>query len=513
MRGGSAARRTLSGTRRVPIPVSMNLRSFASGDLTLFEASPLPTVLLDGQHLRILAANTSARERYGYSHDALLTFTLEDLLDPAQEASTAVHRDPASGAIVRLERQQHRRKDGTTFPVYCAFRGFFHEGMRYLLLVATELSELRVLDAEDRFVEKMEGMRRLGGGIAHEFNNLLTAILATADLALENQDLADALREDFQDIRDAGQRAAAKTRQLMAFSGSQVLTSRVTDVNDLLEQLSPLIRHILPAGIELRTELRATCGIRVDPARLEQATLNLVLNAVDAMPAGGALTIATRDIESLVEIRIADAGSGMDELTLSRMFEPFSSTRGPSGGRGLGLASVWGTVRQMNGSIEIESAVNKGTTVRMFFPAKEGAAETRPSPAPPMASYGGEVILVVDDEASVRAPISRKLRMAGYFVLEADNGAHALDVMANHPTPVHLVITDVMMPEMDGARLVDELRSWYPRTRALLISGYSPQYLAAQGASRVDGSEFLAKPFGLDDLLARVRSILDTEWS
>lgn len=491
----------------------MSLRGFSAADLTLFEASPLPTVLFDGQHLRILAANTSARERYGYSLDALLSFTLEDLLDPAQAASAAVHRDPGSGTIVRLERQQHRRRDGTTFPVYCAFRGFSYEGMRYVLLVVTELSELRVLDAEDRFVEKMDAMRRLGGGIAHEFNNLLTAILATADLALENPELADALREDFQDIRDAGQRAAAKTRQLMAFSGSQVLTPRVTDVNDLLEQLTPLIRHILPAGIELRADLRATAGVRVDPARLEQAVLNLVLNAVDAMPAGGRLTIATCDVQSLVEIRIADAGSGMDELTLSRMFEPFSSTRGPSGGRGLGLASVWGTVRQMNGSIEIESAMNRGTTVRMFFPRDAGEIEARPSAAAARASSGGEVILVVDDEPSVRAPMCRRLRMAGYFVLEADNGAQALDVMANHPTPVHLVISDVMMPEMDGAQLVAELRSWYPRTRALLISGYSPQYLAAQGGSRVDGSEFLAKPFGLDDLLSRVRAILDAEWS
>ena len=491
----------------------MSLRSFSPGDLTLFEASPLPTLLLDGQHLRILAANRSARERYGYSRDALLAFTLEDLLDPTEAASPAVHHDPGAGGFVRLVRQQHRRKDGTTFPVYSAFRGFSHDGMRYVLLVATELSELRVLDAEDRFVEKMDGMRRLGGGIAHEFNNLLTAILATADLALESQELADALREDFQDIRDAGQRAAAKTRQLMAFSGSQVLTPRVTDVNDLLQQLTPLIRHLLPAGIDLQMDLRAASGIRVDPARLEQATLNLILNAVDAMPGGGRLTIATREVQSLVEIRIADAGTGMDELTLSRLFEPFASTGRASGGGGLGLASVWGTVRQMNGSIEIESAVNKGTTVRMFFPANEGAAEPRPSAAPPAARSGGEVILVVDDEPSVRAPISRKLRLAGYFVLEADNGAHALDVMANHPTPVHLVISDVMMPEMDGARLVEELRSWYPRTRALLISGYSPQYLAVQNGGQVDGAEFLAKPFGLDDLLSRVRSILDSEWN
>lgn len=488
-------------------------REFSVPDVMLFNASPLPTFLLDGRHLRVLAANPAAEERYGYSTDALRTFTLEDLVDPEDSSASGANRELGEEAAVRLLRQRHRRKDGTVFSAYCAFRTFDVGAKRYVLLVATELSELRMADAEERFVEKMDAMRRLGGGVAHEFNNLLTAILATADLALESADMDESLRADLRSIRQAGLRAAATTRQLLAFSGSQVISPRDTNVNNVLEQLAPLVRHVLPPRIDLKLDLKATAHVWIDPARFEQAVLNLVLNAVDAMPRGGTLTITTGDSHTFVTIIVGDSGSGMDETILARLFEPFHSTKGPSAGRGLGLASVWGTVRQMEGSIDIESAVGQGTRVRMFFPRAITPIELDAIPAPAgLDVTGGEVILVVDDEPSVRAPICRKLRTEGYFVLEADNGNHALSVIGHHPTPIHLVITDVVMPEMDGGQLVTQLREWYPRTRALFMSGYSPQYFATQEGSRVQGSEFLGKPFDLHTLSRRVRAILDAEW-
>jgi len=491
------------------------LESFTAGvDGLLFNASPLPTIVVDGDSREVIAANEAAAERYGYSSEQMVSLQLADLVDPESPARPIASRELSSGETMVVELQRHRRKDGTVFPVHCASREFLLGDRRVVMLVITELSELRPVEAEQRFVEKMEAMSRLGGGIAHSFNNLMTAILATTDLALASAEIPQPIREDLQSIRDAGQRAAAITRQLMAFSGSQSVTLRQTDINQLLEQLTPLLQHVLPTDVTLLKQLRATAMVEIDPARFEQVILNLVMNAVDAMPNGGVLTLSTDDLNAFVSIIVADSGSGMDEITLARLFEPFHSTKGPGSGRGLGLASVYGSVRQMNGSTDIESGLGKGTRVRMFFPQAIPTVDLEfPPPAASRVVTGGEVVLVVEDEPSVRAPIIRTLRNLGYFVLEADNGEHALRVMQEHHAPVHLVISDVMMPEMDGTELVTLLRGWYPRMRVLFISGYSPQYLEGQGGTKVHGSHFLAKPFGLDVLTRRVREILDSEWT
>ena len=492
------------------------MESFTAGVDGLFNASPQPTLVVECDSLRVIAANAAAAERYGYTSAHIVTLQLTDLVDHESPARPIASRELSSGETLRIELQRHRRKDGTLFPVHCASRELMLGEQRVLMIVITELSELRPVEAEQRFVEKMEGMARLGGGIAHSFNNLMTAILATTDLALGSSEIPEPVRRDLQDIRDAGQRAAMITRQLMAFSGSETISLRETDVNRLLEQLTPLLQHVLPTNITLLKQLRATVRIEIDPARFEQVILNLVLNAVDAMPTGGVLTLSTDDMNAFVAVIVADSGRGMDEVTLARLFEPFHSTKGPGSGRGLGLASVYGSVRQMNGSTDIESGLGKGTRVRMFFPHAIAPVELEFSPEPlpgSRAVSGGEVVLVVEDEPSVRAPIIRTLRNLGYFVLEADNGEHALRVMHDHHAPIHLVISDVMMPEMDGTELVALLRGWYPRMRVLFISGYSPQYLEAQGGTTVHGSHFLAKPFGLDELTHRVREILDAEWT
>ncbi len=483
--------------------------------IALFNTVPLPALLVDADSLRVLAANAAAEERYGYPPAALRALRLTDLIDPYGSPRLIARRELPTGETLTIERHRHCRNDGTVFPVHCATREFTLGKQRLLMLVVTELSELGALDAEERFIEKLEAMARLSGGIAHEFNNLFTAILATTDLALESLDAAAPLRADLQDIHDATQRAAADTRLLMAFSGTLSMSRRPTDINQLLEHLKPLLQLILPSTGELRLELQATGLADIDPARFEQVVLNLVLNASEAMPEGGLVTVRTEDADALVAVIVADQGRGMDETTLARLFEPFHSTKGPTGGRGLGLASVWGTVRQMGGSTEIESGPGGGTRVRMFFPRVIAPVEVEVvSPPRDLDATGGEVVLVVEDEPGVRAPICRALRQRGYFVLEANHGEAAMKVMQEHHAPVHLVITDVMMPEMDGTQLVSLLRSWYPRMRVLFISGYSAQYFEARGgAGRVSGSHFLAKPFGPADLTRRVREILDAEWS
>lgn len=499
-------------------PAPAAVRIVGGIDGTLFNESPLPTLIVDADSFRVLGVNAAAEERYGYTREQLLSMRMTDLVDPDEPSRAVGSRgttDDTSGTLL-MERHRHRRRDGTVFPVHCASRQFQLGGKRVHMFVVTELSELRALDAEERFTEKMEALARIGGGIAHEFNNLLTAIMATTDLALGAKNVEPALVDDLEKIREAARRASTVTRQLMAFSGSQVMLARPIKVNVLVEQILPLIKHLMPLNVALDVQLRSNHTVEVDPVHLEQVILNLVVNAIEAMPERGLLTVLVEDVTTFATIAIGDNGSGMDEITLARLFEPFHTTKGPGGGRGLGLASVYGAVRQLGGSVDIESRPGQGTQVRLFFPSTLEAAavetkapvqSTEPGPA------GGEVVLMVEDEANVRAPICRKLRNLGYFVLEANDGEDALRVMQEYHSPIHLVISDVMMPRMDGTQLVGLLRAWYPRLRVLFISGYSPQYLEAQGGKTMSGEAFLAKPFSLDVFAQRVRDVLDTEWT
>ena len=478
------------------------------------DALPLPVILADRESRHVLYANAAAEERYGYTRTQLLELSSGDLTDAGDLPKPLGTRSLGDDVEAVMTREQHRRRDGSVFPAYVATRSITVDGSDMLIIVVTEISELRSLDAEHRFTDKMEALARMSGGVAHEYNNLLTAILAAADMALATPDLAPNMRADLEQIRAAGQRAARTTLQLMAFSGNQQVSTRPVDLNDLLAQLTPLMEKVVPANMKLEVSCEASEAIEVDPGRLEQVILNLLMNAVEATPPNGTVAVRASDEDAQCCIVVEDSGIGIDEATLGRLFEPFHSTKGPGGGRGLGLASVYGAVRQMGGSVDIESNEGKGTRVRMFFtrvplPARPSVPVPVPSDTEPS---GGEVVLVVEDEALVRAPICRKLRMQGYMVLEADNGEHAMKVLTDHHAPVHLVISDVMMPEMDGAELATLLRSWYPRLRILFISGYSPQYFEAHGGRLMDGAYFMAKPFTPDELARRVRAVLDTEW-
>jgi two-component system cell cycle sensor histidine kinase/response regulator CckA len=382
-------------------------------------------------------------------------------------------------------------------------------------------------EARLQFTSKMEAVSRLAGGVAHQFNNLLTSILATADLALDTKNLDPSLRADLTDIKEAGLRAAAITRQLLAFSGHQSLSVRPKAANQLLSELEPMLTHVLTPGIALDMRIGSTSMVQTDSVRMEQVILSLVANSVDALHQGGWITIAADDVDAIpttdttagvtgphTRISITDNGLGMNEEVRARVFEPFYSTKGQmGGGMGLGLASVYGTMRQLGGGVTIESTLGVGTRVDLYLPrvvtAALAAVQAR---ADELAMIPTEVILVVEDEAIVRAPVCRMLRNLGYFVLEANNGEDALLVMQNYHSPIHLIVTDVRMPEMDGPELVGLLRDWYPKMRVLFISGYSTEYLDARGGM-VHGAAFLAKPFSMEALGQRVRETLDTEWS
>jgi two-component system cell cycle sensor histidine kinase/response regulator CckA len=460
-------------------------------DKESFQSGVVPSFIVDLRTLKVIAANSLARARYELHHEAEV-----DL----------------AGVLTLLEPGDLIEKHNIQF-----------EGRPALELSITNRDTL-LADAEQRhFANKMEVIARLGGGVAHQFNNLLTAILATTDLASSSPDVSDSLRADLGDIREAARRAAAITRQLLAFSGTQSLSLHKVTVDDLLRELEPLLAHLVPGNVRLRLDLSSGATIDTDPVRLEQIVLNLVVNAVDALRNGGVITIGSRNVDGIgatathrartgeyVEIIISDSGMGMNDIAMAQLFEPFASAKwAVGGGMGLGLASAYGTMQQLGGELEVETKSGVGTHIRLFLPRAAGPVAA--PAASPESINAAEVVLVVEDEPSVRAPMCRMLREQGYHVLEAGNGEHALRVMQEHHAPIHLVITDVMMPEMDGAELVSLLRDWYPGMCVLFISGYSKQFLEARGDT-VEGSAFLAKPFSLDAMSRRVRELLDEKW-
>jgi two-component system cell cycle sensor histidine kinase/response regulator CckA len=382
------------------------------------------------------------------------------------------------------------------------------------------------LEEQFRQAQKMEAVGRLAGGVAHDFNNLLTIITGYSDLLLSGLDLTEHQRSALQEIRRSAERGGALTHQLLAFSRRQPLSVRAVYINQLIQGLDKMLRRLIGEDIELITLLEASQdSVTADPGRLEQVIMNLVVNARDAMPEGGKLTIetaTTRLDESFsarqlgvspgqyVMLSISDTGLGMDDETQSHLFEPFFTTKGPGRGTGLGLATAYGIVRQSGGAIAIFSEKGKGTTVRIYLPmtvpAETGVGMESAAPAPPR---GAETILVVEDEARVRKLIADVLESRGYKVLSASRGPDALRLAARHKGTIHLALVDVIMPEMSGPELVHEIHPTRPDMRVLYISGYTEEAMVQHHIPE-SGIEFLQKPFLPDALLRKVREVLDT---
>ena len=375
----------------------------------------------------------------------------------------------------------------------------------------------------EQFADKMDSLVRLAGGIAHEYDDLLGAIVARTDKALASTDLVPSVRAELNDIRAAGTRATEINRQLMAFAGNQALSLRPFRVNDLVRQLEPAMRRRLPQNVTLDLQFHTNAIIEADADRLEAVLLSLLGNAIEAIPSDGTVTVATMDPPELraatersdasgsfTMIVVGDTGVGLTQIARERLFEPFFTTRDHGKHKGLSLASVFGTVRQLAGRVEVESAPGLGTQVRLMLPTVANSASPAALTQAARDLDSTETVLVVEDELAVRATISKALRRVGYRVLEATNGEDALRVMQKHHAPIHLVISDVMMPEMRGTELVGMLHSWYPNMRVLFISGYSPQHVEAP--EQLGGeTPFLAKPFTMNALVERVRYLLDAD--
>ncbi|HET6765720.1 MAG TPA: ATP-binding protein, partial [Longimicrobiaceae bacterium] len=395
-----------------------------------------------------------------------------------------------------------------------------------VLATVEDVTERVRLEEQLRQASKMEAVGRLSGGVAHDFNNMLQSILGSADLLLADTPPEHAAYADLHEIRRAGRRAADLTRQLLAFSRQQVLAPRPLSLAESVAAIERMLGRMLGEDVELVTRLQADAGqVTADPTQVEQVLLNLAVNARDAMPDGGRLTIQVRGVEldadgirrrsldaepgPYVLLEVGDTGRGMDAATQARIFEPFFTTKAVGQGTGLGLATVYGIVRQSGGAICVESSPGGGTRFSVFLPRIAAGGEGDAAPAAAAEPRAGsETVLVVEDEDAVRRLAGRVLRRYGYTMLEASSGHEAMAILREHAGGVNLLLTDAVMPHMGGRELVEAARAEFPALRVLFMSGYTSDAVVQRGVSEAE-LQFIQKPFSPHELGARVRSVLD----
>jgi PAS domain S-box-containing protein len=422
-----------------------------------------------------------------------------------------------------------RHKDGSYRYMLAHATVLLDDRSQQVALLGAHVDVTHHTELHQQFLQaqKMESLGRLAGGIAHDFNNLLTIINGTADLALLRLAAAGERDDDWRGVRDAGERAATLTRQLLAISRKQVVQVEILDPNEVLGGIEGLLRRLIGEDVLLRVTLAPDAGrVKADASQIEQVVVNLAVNARDAMPRGGMLTIETRPAEVVgtmmaaerspigpgryVVLSVTDTGEGMDDDTRARAFEPFFTTKAPGKGTGLGLSTVFGIVRQCGGAIRLRSERGVGTTFEVYLPMVDDAARRKRSGPHQTVVRGTETLLVVEDEPALRLVARKILENAGYTVLLASNGDEALTHLRRSVVPIHLMLTDVVMPGMSGPTLVGRMREEGARTRILYTSGYADDALANEGLAG-ERVQFLAKPYTGTTLLRKVREVLDAK--
>ncbi len=420
------------------------------------------------------------------------------------------------------------RLDGTLIDAEAAASTFPDEGSSTIQFVLRNVTERKQAEEHLRQTQKMEAVGQLAGGVAHDFNNMLTVIVGFSELVGEDTSLTEAQRGSIKQVRNAAERATSLTTQLLALGRRQMLQPKLLNVTTLVTNMESVLLPLLGANIELVTTLNPTVGlVTADPGQLEQAILNVVLNAHEAMPQGGRLTITSDNVElkeaqaheHLTEglsgphviLTVRDTGVGMDTETQARIFEPFFTTKPKGKGTGLGLPTAYGIIQQSGGFIRVESEPARGTSVTIYLPRVEGRAYNEdPDDEAPATSGGSETILVAEDEPAVRNLVCHTLEMRGYSVLEAQDGMEAAAIGNQHPDPIHLLLTDVVMPHMSGPEVTERLAQRRPELKVLYMSAYTDDEILRHGvvASNVN---FIQKPFTADALASKVRRILDAD--
>ncbi len=479
---------------------------------------------------RFVLVNQATAQVYGTTVDALVGKTDADFNRNMEEVAHFLRDDRdvmSSGQSKLIAEEPVTNLAGETrwFQTIKVPLSSPAEGTATLLGVATEITERKRLEEQLLQSQKMEAVGQLAGGVAHDFNNILTAIVGYTDLLAAELDGNVRQLEDLEEIRKAARRAAALTRQLLAFSRKQVLEPRIIDLNSVVLNLDKMLRSLISENIELKTDLANNlAAARADPNQIEQVIMNLAINARDAMPDGGTVTIETSNATlddayaaqhvsvipgEYVMLAVSDTGCGMDEKTKSRIFEPFFTTKPAGRGTGLGLSTVYGIVKQTGGNIWLYSEPGKGTTFKIYLPAIAALPEDIGKVAPAEAvRRGGGTVLVVEDDEQLRRLTHRALASQGYTVLEADRGSTALDIARRHKGHIDLLLTDVIMPDTNGRKLAETIRAARPGLRVLYMSGYPDGAIASHGMLE-PGVAYLAKPFTTEAVTRRVREVLE----
>jgi len=498
----------------------------------LFDGNPLPMWVYDLETLSFLAVNAAVVHRYGYSQEEFLTMTIKDIRPVEDIPALLENISTVSGELNDSGLWRHQKKDGSVIDVEVTSHPLRFAGRRAELVLANDITERkRAEEALHRSEEhlrqalKMEAVGKLAGGVAHDFNNLLTVITGHSEMGLKRLTPKNSLYRHLDEIKKAGDRAAALTRQLLAFSRKQILQPEVLDLNHIVVELNKMLHRLIGEDIDLLMALAPDLGkVKADPNQVEQVIMNLVVNARDAMPKGGKLTIETSNVSlseeaadlhvsvsagPYVMLAVSDSGCGMDAVTQDRIFEPFFTTKEVGKGTGLGLATVYGIVKQSEGSISVYSEVGRGTTFKIYLPSVEGPVVDVEKGFENVGSLrGAETVLVVEDEEVVREMATEILRESGYQVLEAKHANEALELAAQYDGEIHLMLTDVVMPQMSGRELAQQLKPLRPEMKVLYMSGYTDDAIVHHGVLD-PGTAFIGKPFSIDALTRKLREILD----
>jgi PAS domain S-box-containing protein len=465
----------------------------------------------------------------------MLGYTAEEMI--GRPLLNILHERDRGQALERLERIRKgaadhfdmvlHRKDGTELASMVSAAPFLDKEGRFAgaLAMITDISERKQLEEQFRQAQKMEAFGQLAGGVAHDFNNLLTVISGYSELLLSTAGLDDSTKNLITQIHMAGERAASLTRQLLAFSRKQVLEPKVLDLNTIIIDTEKMLRRLIGEDVTLTSVLQSDLArVKVDPGQMDQVIMNLAVNARDAMPQGGKLTIETTNVDldqayaethpevtpgRYVMMAVSDTGCGMDDATKARIFEPFFTTKGPGKGTGLGLATAFGIVKQSGGHIAVYSELEHGTSFKIYLPVvTERISSGKSFHGVRTAPKGNETVLLVEDEDGVRGFARHALQMFGYTVLEASNGAEAIKMCEEQKEPIHLVVSDVVMPEMGGRRLIEQLTALRPGIKVLFLSGYTDDAVMRHGVLEAEVA-FLQKPFTPTALANKVREVLD----